>query len=118
MGVLTKENVERIQNMNRLVSKPMDRLLVQLGLANRKQVFSALRRSGGVDVAGDKEHRCPPGCEGLLAPEFSTRTGAVVHRLDGDGVVFRLSGMLTRAELEEVFERCDGWPVRFELLAP
>jgi adsorption protein B len=118
MGVLTKENVERIQNMNRLVSKPMDRLLVQLGLANRKQVFSALRRSGGVDVAGDKEHRCPPGCEGLLAPEFSTRTGAVVHRLDGDGVVFRLSGMLTRPELEEVFERCDGWPVRFELLAP
>ena len=117
-GVLTKENVERLQNMNRLVTTPIDRLLVQLGLANRKQVFSALRRSGGVDAAADNDHRSAPGCEGLLAPGFSARTGVIVHHIDGDGVVLRLSGMLSSPELAEVVERCNGWPLRFELLAP
>ena len=117
-GVLTKESVERIQKMNRLVGTPIDRLLVQLGLANRKQVFSALRRSSGIDSADDNDHRCAPGCEGLLAPGFSARTGVVVHRVDGDGVVLRLSGMLSDPERSEVFERFEGWPIRFELLTP
>jgi len=117
-GVLTKENIERIQSMNRLVDAPIDRLLVQLGLANRKQVFSALRRSSGVDGAADNDHRSAPGCEGLLAPGFSARTGVVVHHVDGDGVVLRLSGMLSHSEQREIFERCEGWPLRFELLMP
>jgi hypothetical protein len=117
-GVLTKENVERLHNMNRLVSTPIDRLLVQLGLANRNQVYNALRRSGGVEAAADNDHRPAAGCEGLLAPGFSASTGVIVHHLDGEGVVFRLSGMLSGAELAEIFERCEGWPLRFELLAP
>jgi adsorption protein B len=117
-GVLSKENVERILNMNRLVSTPIDRLLVQLGLANRKQVFNALRRSGGVDAAADNDHRCVRGCEGLLAPGFSTRTGVVVHHVDEDGLVLRLSGMLSSLERSEIFERCEGWPLRFELITP
>jgi hypothetical protein len=93
-------------------------MLVQLGLVNRKQVFNALRRSGGVDAAADNDHRCAPGCEGLLAPGFGARAGVVVHHLDGDGVVLRLSGMLSNSERSEIFERCDGWPIRFELLTP
>ncbi len=117
-GILTKENTERIQNTARLVTTPIDRMLVQLGLVNRKQVFNALRRSGGVDAAADNDHRCAPGCESLLAPGFSARTGVVVHHLDGDGVVLRLSGMLSNSERSEIFERCDGWPIRFELLTP
>ena len=117
-GVLSKENAERIQNMNRLVTTPLDRLLVQLGLANRKQVFNALRRSGGVDAAADNDHRPAPGYEGLLAPGFSSRTGVIVHHVDADGVVLRLSGMLSSEELGEIFERCEGFPLRFELLAP
>jgi hypothetical protein len=117
-GILTKENTERIQNTARLVNTPIDRMLVQLGLVNRKQVFNALRRSGGVDAAADNDHRCAPGCEGLLAPGFGASTGVVVHHLDGDGVVLRLSGMLSNSERSEIFERCDGWPIRFELLTP
>jgi len=117
-GILSKENTERIQNTARLVTTPIDRMLVQLGLVNRKQVFNALRRSGGVDAAADNDHRCAPGCESLLAPGFSARTGVVVHHLDGDGVVLRLSGMLSNSERSEIFERCDGWPIRFELLTP
>ncbi|MCX6965509.1 MAG: glycosyltransferase [Verrucomicrobia bacterium] len=116
--ILTKENTERIQNMARLVSTPMDRMLVQLGLANRKQVYNALRRCGGVDVAADHDHQVARGCEDLLAPGFSAKTGVVVHHLDGDGLVMRLSGMLSPSELREIFDRCEGWPLRFELLAP
>jgi hypothetical protein len=117
-GILTKENTERIQNMARLVSTPMDRMLVQLGLANRKQVYNALRRCGGVDVAADHDHQVARGCEDLLAPGFSAKTGVVVHHLDEDGLVLRLSGMLAPSELREIFDRCEGWPLRFELLAP
>jgi adsorption protein B len=117
-GILTRENTERIQKTARLVNTPIDRMLVQLGLVNRKQVFNALRRSGGVDAAADNDHRCAPGCEGLLAPGFGARAGVVVHHLDGDGVVLRLSGMLSNSERSEIFERCDGWPIRFELLTP
>jgi hypothetical protein len=54
----------------------------------------------------------------LLAPGFGARAGVVVHHLDGDGVVLRLSGMLSNSERSEIFERCDGWPIRFELLTP
>ena len=117
-GILSKDNLERIQSMNRLVHSPLDRLLVQLGLANRKQVFNALRRVGGVDAAADNDHRAAPGSDGLLAPGFSSRTGVIVHRLDSDGVVLRLSGMLSPEELGEIFERCAGSPLRFELLTP
>jgi len=117
-GILTQENLDRIQKMNRLVNTPLDRLLVQLGLANRKQVFNALRRVGGVDAAADNDHHPAPGSDGLLAPGFSARTGVIVHRMDRDGVVLRLSGMLSPEELAEIFERCEGCPLRFELLPP
>jgi hypothetical protein len=26
--------------------------------------------------------------------------------------------MLSPSELREIFDRCEGWPLRFELLAP
>jgi len=112
---LTRENSGRVGNMLRVVSTPVDRLVVQFGLAKRGQVLQALRRAGGLETAADNDHHGDPRAATLLAPGFSRRTGAVVHSLSAEGATIRLEGLLAAPDLAELHARCEGLAVRFEL---
>jgi hypothetical protein len=112
---LSRENSERVGNMLRVVNTPVDRLVVQFGLAKRGQVLQALRRVGGLETAADNDHHGDPRAAALLAPGFSRRTGAIVRDLSPDGATIRLEGLLAAPDLAELHSRCEGLPVRFEL---
>lgn len=114
-GHLTRENSERVANMLRVVSVPVDRLVVQFGLARRGHVLNALRRVGGMETAPDNDHHGDPRAKSLLAPGFSRRTGVVVHELTRRGATMRLDGLLAVRDLAEIHARCETLPVRFEL---
>lgn len=115
-GDLSRENSERIRTMRRVVTGPVDRLLIQFGLVKRHRILAALRRAGGVDAASDSSHQGDALGAALLAPGFSRRAGVVVADFSADGATLRLDGLLSSVDLAEVHTRCDGLPIHFELI--
>jgi adsorption protein B len=114
-GDLTRDHAVRIRDMRRLISGPVDRLLIQLGLVKQAKVFKALRQISGLATANASEKPTGLEAEELLSPGFSERTGVVVHQIRDSGIIFRISGLLSEADLNELTERCAGMPLEFQL---
>lgn len=114
-GVLIQEHANRVRDMQRLISGPVDRLLIQLGLVSKKQMHQALRQTTGLDVATDTETTPGLEAEELLAPGFGRLSGFAVHQIRDAGITLRIKGLPTREEIREVMERCTGMPIKYEL---
>ena len=116
-GKLSAGIVTRVKEMQRLVSDPADRILLQLGVIAPDAVHDSLAATSGLGVWG-AHHRGaarPRGIEALLAPGFARRTGInIVEATDGR-VGFSLGGLPGSDDLMEVFQRCAGAMVRFRL---
>ena len=116
-GQLPAGTLARIKEMQRLVTDPADRLMLQLGMATPDTVHEALVATSGLRVWSGNNHAValPPGIEALLAPGFAAKSGIhVVEAADGR-VGFALRGLPSDEELLEVFQRCSGAMVRFRL---
>lgn len=114
-GELTRDHAVRIRDMRRLIAGPVDRLLVQLGLVKQIKILKALRQISGLVTASPTESPSGLEAEELLAPGFGERTGVVVHQIRDSGITFRISGLLSEADLHEITERCAGMPLEFQL---
>jgi adsorption protein B len=114
-GSLIQEHATRVREMQRLISGPVDRLLIQLGLVSKKQRQQALRQTTGLEFASTAEPPIGLEAEELLAPGFGCQSGLAVHQIRDTGITFRLIGLPTRKEIHEVMERCTGMPLKFEL---
>ena len=114
-GTIIEDHATRLHEMQRLISGPVDRLLIQLGLVSRKQMHQALRQTTGLDLAYQTEPPAGLEAEELLAPGFGRQSGLAVHQIRDAGITFRLIGLPTREEIREVMERCSGMPLKFEL---
>jgi adsorption protein B len=112
---LTREHAIRIRDMRRLISGPVDRLLIQLGLVKQPKVLKALRQISGLATANGSEKPVGLEAEELLCPGFSERAGVAVHQIRDSGIIFRISGLLSEADLHEITERCTGMPFEFQL---
>ena len=112
---LTRDHAVRIRDMRRLIAGPVDRLLVQLGLVKQTKIIKALRQISGLATASAAEGPSGLEAEELLAPGFAERTGVVVHQIRDSGITFRISGLLSQADLQEISERCAGMPIEFQL---
>jgi hypothetical protein len=114
-GELTRDHAVRIRDMRRLISGPVDRLLIQLGLVKQPKVLKALRQMSGLAMANGSEKPVGLEAEELLCPGFSERTGVAVHQIRDSGIIFRISGLLSEPDLHEITERCAGMPLEFQL---
>jgi hypothetical protein len=114
-GELTREHAVRIRDMRRLISGPVDRLLIQLGLVKQPKVLKALRAISGLATANGIDKPAGLEAEELLSPGFSQRTGVAVHQIRDSGITFRISGLLSETDLHEITERCAGMPLEFQL---
>ncbi|MFY8267856.1 MAG: glycosyltransferase [Terrimicrobiaceae bacterium] len=112
---LTPDHASRIRNMRRLISSPVDRLILQLGLVSRKKMIHALRHTTGLQPAAADGATHGPETEELLAPGFSKRAGVAVQRIRDAGITFRVEGLITENDLRTLMERCAGMPLQFEL---
>ncbi|MEI8294287.1 MAG: glycosyltransferase [bacterium] len=117
-GELTREHAIRIRDMRRLISSPVDRLLIQLGLAKAPKVLKALRQISGLATVAESLEPNGLEAEELLAPGFSERTGAIVHQIRDSGITFRIAGLLAESDLREIATRCAGMPLEFQLNRP
>lgn len=116
-GKLPAGTLARIKEMQRLVTDPADRLLLQLGIATRETVHESLVATSGLRVWSEngRATALPAGIESLLAPGFSVKSGIrIVEAVDGR-VGLALRGLPSNDELLEVFQRCSGAMVRFRL---
>lgn len=116
-GKLPAGTLARIKEMQRLVTDPADRLLLQLGIATRDTVHESLVATSGLPVWSEngRATALPAGIESLLAPGFSMKSGIrIVEAVDGR-VGLALRGLPSNDELLEVFQRCSGAMVRFRL---
>jgi len=116
--VLLSDHAVRVKKMQRLIEGPVDRLLVQLGLVNKKQLFQAMRQTSGLEVAQAGDAPIGLEAEELLAPGFAARSGIVIHQIRDDGITFRLTNLPSESDLIEVTERCAGMPVSFKIQNP
>jgi len=114
-GSLIQEHATRVREMQRLISGPVDRLLIQLGLVSKQQMQQALRQTTGLELASTAEPPFGLEAEELLAPGFGRQSGLAVHQIRDTGITFRLIGLPIREEIREVMERCSGMPLKFEL---
>ena len=116
-GRLATGTMARIKEMQRLVSDPADRLMVQLGMATRESVHEALVATSGLRVWPEGSHATarPRGIEALLAPGFAEKSGLRVVEAAEGRVGFGLRGLPASEELLEVFQRCSGAMLRFRL---
>jgi hypothetical protein len=114
-GQLTRDHAVRIRDMRRLIASPVDRLLVQLGLVKQAELIKALRQISGLSTAAEIGKPVGLEAEELLSPGFSDRTGVVVHQIRNTGITFRMGGLLSEADLQEICERCSGMPVEFQI---
>jgi len=114
-GELTRDHALRIREMRRLISSPVDRLLIQLGLVKQTKILKALRHISGLATAQNSDEPIGLEAEELLAPGFSERTGASVSQIRDTGIIFRISGILSATDLREINERCIGMPFEFQL---
>jgi hypothetical protein len=116
-GKLASGTMARVKEMQRLVSDPADRLMVQLGMATRESVYEALVATSGLRIwpEGVQATARPPGIDALLAPGFAQKSGiGIVEAADGR-ISFSLRGLPASEELLEVFQRCSGAMLRFRL---
>ena len=116
-GKLPAGTLARIKEMQRLVTDPADRLLLQLGIATHETVHESLVATSGLRVWSEngRATALPAGIESLLAPGFSVKSGIrIVEAVDGR-VGLALRGLPSNDELLEVFQRCSGAMVRFRL---
>jgi hypothetical protein len=116
-GQLPAGTLARIKEMQRLVTDPADRLILQLGMATPDTVHEALVATSGLRVWSGNNHAAalPPGIEALLAPGFAAKSGIhIVEAADGR-VGFALRGLPSDDELLEVLQRCSGAMLRFRL---
>ena len=116
-GKLATGTMARVKEMQRLVSDPADRLMVQLGMATRESVYEALVATSGLRIwpEGVQATARPPGIDALLAPGFAQKSGIrIVEAADGR-ISFSLRGLPASEELLEVFQRCSGAMLRFRL---
>ena len=116
-GKLPAGTLARIKEMQRLVTDPADRLMLQLGLATPEAVHESLVATSGLRVWSESNHvsALPAGIDALLAPGFTAKSGLrIVEAADGR-VAFGLRGLPSDEELLEVFQRCSGAMVRFRL---
>jgi len=116
--VLLSDHAVRVKKMQRLIEGPADRLLLQLGLVNKKQLFQAMRQTSGLEVAQAGDAPIGLEAEELLAPGFAARSGIVIHQIRDDGITFRLTNLPSENDLIEVTERCAGMPVSFKIQNP
>jgi hypothetical protein len=116
--VLLSDHAARVKKMQRLIEGPADRLLVQLGLVNKKQLFQAMRQTSGLEVAQAGDAPIGLEAEELLAPGFAARSGIAIHQIRDTGITFRLANLPSENDLIEVMERCAGMPVSFEIQYP
>ena len=112
---LTREHAIRIRDMRRLISGPVDRLLIQLGLVKQPKVLTALRQISGLATANGSEKPLGLEAEELLCPGFSERAGVAVQQIRDSGIIFRINGLLSESDLHEITERCAGMPFEFQL---
>jgi hypothetical protein len=112
---LTREHAMRIRDMRRVISGPVDRLLIQLGLVKQPKVLKALRQTSGLAMASGSEKPVGLEAEELLCPGFSERAGVAVQQIRDSGIIFRINGLLSEADLHEITERCAGMPFEFQL---
>ena len=116
--VLLSDHAVRVKKMQRLIEGPADRLLVQLGLVNKKQLFQAMRQTSGLEVAQAADAPIGLEAEELLAPGFAARSGIIIHQIRDDGITFRITNLPSENDLIEVTERCVGMPVSFKIQNP
>jgi hypothetical protein len=107
----------RIKEMQRLVTDPADRLMLQMGMVSGETVHEALVATSGLRVWAQGNHvaALPPGIEALLAPGFAAKSGIRVVEASDGRVGLALRGLPSDQELLEVFQRCSGAAVRFRL---
>jgi hypothetical protein len=101
--------------MRRLISGPVDRLLIQLGLVNPRGVLRAMRQISGLATVAETEDPVGLEAEEVLAPGFSERTGVAVHHIRDSGITFRIGGLLAESEMLEISTRCAGMAFEFQL---
>ena len=116
-GKLPAGTLARIKEVQRLVTDPADRLMLQLGMATQETLHESLVATSGLRVWGESNHvaALPNGIGALLAPGFAAKAGIrIVEAADGR-VGFGLRGLPSNDELLEVFQRCSGAMLRFRL---
>jgi hypothetical protein len=116
-GKLATGTMARIKEMQRLVSDPADRLMVQLGIATHESVHEALVATSGLRAwpEGGRATARPRSIEALLAPGFAEKSGISIVEAAEGRVGFGLRGLPASEELLEVFQRCSGAMLRFRL---
>jgi hypothetical protein len=116
-GKLPAGTMARITEMQRLVSDPADRLMVQIGLVTRETVRESLVATSGLRLRPEapRGQSLPRGIESLLAPGFAAKSGIRIVEASDGRVGFGLQGLPASDELLEVFQRCSGAMVSFRL---
>ena len=116
-GKLPAGTLARIKEMQRLVTDPADRLLLQLGIATHETVHESLVATSGLRSWSEngRPAALPAGIESLLAPGFSAKAGIRIVEAVDARVGLGLRGLPSNDELLEVFQRCSGAMIRFRL---
>ena len=115
--IVSLQQTEQVRQMQKLIAGPLDRLLLQLDIVSRKQLWEGLHATSGLDVTSNTREPSEEGISELLAPGFADRTGIFVSEIRVSGPVFGLRQLPCEADLAEIFERCDSAGATFELEA-
>jgi len=112
--ILSIANAERIREARRLLSEPLDMVLLRLGLASPRQVFHAIRSTSALDIAESPANGFHE-LEGILSEEHRACSGITPGTACSKGVTFHTSRLPMPEDSTEIMRRCNGIPWKFEL---
>jgi hypothetical protein len=111
---ITGDHVRRVREMQKLLSDPADRLLVQLGAVTRERVLYALMVVSGLPLDDTSQ---PIKSSALLLPPALSRSSHLgVLAAENDLVVIGLCGLPTADELAEITQRFVGVSLVYRLV--
>lgn len=112
--ILSIANAQRIREARRLLSEPVDRVLIRLSLATPRQIFHAIRSTSSLDIAGES---LPPvdSIRDILAEDHRERSGIQPTQADATGVSFQTARLPSPEDSLEIMRRCNGVSWKFEL---
>ena len=112
LDLVSITQAEQIRDARRLLDEPIDRLLVQLNLVPKNQVFHAIRATSSLDMVTDRVAGEPMA---ILPRDRSDRIGLRTRHLTKQGITFQTSRLPSPGESSMVMRRCGGIPWKFEL---
>ncbi len=112
LDLVSITQAEQIRDARRLLDEPIDRLIVQLNLVQKKQVFHAIRATSSLNTVNDEVAGNPMG---ILPRDRSDRIGLRTRLLTKQGITFQTSRLPSPGESSMVMRRCGGIPWKFEL---